>query len=89
MALISRSDFDLLMDRADEANRGTTGGVAGNGVINPTSAQLFVLAIKHPAFLAEILGAMASFLIIHARANFCAIQIGAGRLGHAAQVLVS
>jgi hypothetical protein len=35
MALISRSDFDLLMDRADEANRGTTGGVAGNGVINP------------------------------------------------------
>jgi hypothetical protein len=32
---------------------------------------------------------MASLLIIHARANFCAIQIGAGRLGHAAQVLVS
>jgi hypothetical protein len=46
MALISRSDFDLLMDRADEANRGTTGGVAGNGVINTTSAQLFVLAIN-------------------------------------------
>jgi len=35
----------LLMDRADEANRGTTGGVARNGVINTTSAQLFVLAI--------------------------------------------
>jgi hypothetical protein len=46
MALISRSDFDLLMDPADEANRGTTGGVAGNGVINTTSAQLFVLAIS-------------------------------------------
>ena len=36
----------LLMDRADEANRGTTGGVAGNSVINTTSAQLFVLAIN-------------------------------------------
>jgi hypothetical protein len=41
-----RSDFDLLMDRADEANRGTTGRIAGNGVINTTSAQLFVLAIN-------------------------------------------
>jgi hypothetical protein len=46
IALISRSDFDLLMDRADEANRGTTGRIAGNGVINTTSAQLFVLAIN-------------------------------------------
>jgi hypothetical protein len=46
MTLISQSDFDLLMDRADEANRGTTGGIAGNGVINTTSRAAFVLAIN-------------------------------------------
>jgi len=46
MALISRSDFDLLMVGACEANRGTKGRVAANNIINISDTQVFVLTIN-------------------------------------------